>query len=189
MLTAEFYDSFVGRLVEDYRGGNARVEAALVFAREACGDCRSVLDVGCGIGWTTDELEAVGLDISPALIGEARLLFPERRFILADFARWEPERFDVVVLIDVYEHFPSVDRAAVHEVLRGTGARRIVLTVPTPEAQQYARDHGIPLQPIDEDVTDADLDQLAADVGGTVTVNRRVSIWRPNDYRHVLIQC
>jgi len=54
---------------------------------------------------------------------------------------------------------------------------------------QYARDNSIPLQPIDEDVTDADIGAVAADLDGHIVVNRRVTVWRPNDYRHVLITC
>jgi cyclopropane fatty-acyl-phospholipid synthase-like methyltransferase len=188
MTIVDYYNGFRDRLVGDYLSRNERVVAALVFAKEALGDAQTILDVGCGIGWTTDELEATGLDISPVLIETAREMF-DRRFVVSEFAAWDPEPFDTVVMIDVYEHFPRESRPAVHQRIRQTGARRVVLTVPTPEALQYARDNNIELQPVDEDVTDADIQHLADDLDGKVAVNRTVTVSRPNDYRHVLIEC
>lgn len=193
-MTVAFYNGFRDRLVEDYHVRNRRVVMALDFAKHTLAGCRTVLDVGCGIGWTTHELadtktEVVGLDISPALIRTARAMFPAHRFVTTEFVAWQPEPVDAVVMIDVYEHFPLADRPAVHRQIRDTGATRLVMTVPTPEAMQYARDNSIPLQPIDEDVTDADIGAVAADLDGHIVVNRRVTVWRPNDYRHVLITC
>jgi len=190
-LTAVYYDTFRDRLLDDYEHGNARVEAALAFARDALAGCDRILDVGCGIGWTTHELalaghEAHGLDLSPVLIETARQMF-DCPFVAADFTRTTVRPFDGVLMVDVYEHFPRDSRPRVHRNLRATGASRFALTVPTPEALAYAREHGIPLQPVDEDVTDAHLERLAADLGGELVVNHVVSIWRDGDYRHALI--
>lgn len=187
-----YYDGFRERLLADYKRGNQRVLAALAFAKESLADARTILDVGCGIGWSSHELSAnaqvTGLDISPRLIEAAKGLFSECSFEVADFAAWESEQnFDAVLMIDVYEHFPREQRPQVHERIRRTQAQRVVLTVPTMQAQQYARDQGIPLQIIDEDVSEADIERLAVDIGRQVVVNRIVSIWEPNDYRHVLI--
>lgn len=190
-----YYDSFRERLVADYEYGNPRVTAALEFARDALADARSVLDVGCGIGWSSAELAregklVLGLDISPILIETAREMFGESsRFEVADFAEYESEeRFDAVLMVDVYEHFPLDVRPCIYERLIQTRAQKIVLTVPTPQAQQFARDHEIPLQPIDEDVTEEDIEELATRVRGGVVISRLVSVWRPDDYRHVLIE-
>ena len=51
-----------------------------------------VVDVGCGPGHVTDYLadggaDAVGLDISPAMVSEARRRFPGRRFEVGDLRR------------------------------------------------------------------------------------------------------
>jgi SAM-dependent methyltransferase len=187
-----YYDSFRERLLDDYRVQNRRVLAALAFAKETLSG--SVLDVGCGIGWSSHEMalagaRVTGLDISPVLVETAREEFGHLcEFEIGDFCEWEPKPFDAVLMMDVYEHFPRAKRPQVHERIRRTGARRIALTVPTPQAQQYAREHGIPLQPIDEDVTDEDIETLARDVSGRVTVNHTVSIWRDCDYRHVLVE-
>jgi SAM-dependent methyltransferase len=191
---AGYYDGFVDRLVDDYENGNPRVSVALEFARHALAPCRSILDVGCGVGWTSMDLAntgktVVGIDISPALIDKAKELFGDLcTFVAGDFVATDTASFDGVLMVDVYEHFPRESWPAVHEQIRSTGASRVVLTMPTPATQQYARDHGIALQPVDEDVTDTDIETLAAEIGGQVTVNRVVDVWRPGDYRHVLIE-
>jgi len=193
-----YYDGFRDRLVADYRNRNPRVVAALSFAGEALASARSILDVGCGIGWSTSHLraagaEVVGLDISPVLIETAREMFGGE-FICADFLDWQPERtFDAVLLIDAYEHFPRAERHALHARIRDLEPDLVALTVPSPTAMQYARDHGIPLQPIDEDVTLDDLTVLARDLGGESDLageleEHLVSIWEPDDYRHVLVR-
>lgn len=55
------------------------------------GPGRPVLDLGCGPGYTTAHLNALGLDVtgldlSPAMIAKAAALFPTSRFIEGDFA-------------------------------------------------------------------------------------------------------
>lgn len=197
MLTAtvvDYYNGFRSRLMEDYTLQNERVVAALEFANKHLDEAYTILDVGCGIGWSTNELAAchakvVGLDISPVLINTARAMFPDHTFVAADFVDCLPVVVDGVVMIDVYEHFAREDWPKVHRQIRRTGASRVVLTMPTPATQQYARDHGVALQPIDEDVTDQDIRQLTDGVGGVLLVNKYVTISRPNDYRHVLIAC
>lgn len=189
-----FYDGFRDRLVEDYRIRSRRVTAAIGFAKQHLGDARRLLDIGCGIGWSTSELtkpgiNVTGIDISPLLIETAREMFPACSFAVADITEsWEiTDRFDAVVMVDVYEHIQRTARTGLHQKIAAALAGTLILTVPTPEALQYARDNGIELQPVDEDVTDSDVERLAAEIGGAVVVNRLVSIWRPNDYRHVAI--
>lgn len=195
MTVVAYYDAFRERLIEDFHVRNKRVVAALEFAKDTLAGSTSILDVGCGIGWSSNEMavagaQVTGLDVSPRLVEAADEMFGERcQFVVADFTAWEPDGpYDAVLMIDVYEHFPRETRASVHDRIRCTQATRVALTVPTPRAQQFARDHGIPLQPVDEDVTDEAVQQMARDLGGRVVVNREVTVWRPGDYRHVLIE-
>ncbi|WP_165064775.1 class I SAM-dependent methyltransferase [Paludisphaera rhizosphaerae] len=79
-----------------------------------------VLDAGCGWGVTLESLEtagyeAIGLDVSPQILG--RLDTPGRRLVEADLTQaWPetsaPETFDAVLALDVIEHLDD-DRAAV----------------------------------------------------------------------------
>lgn len=195
-VVADYYDGFRERLLADYHDGNPRVDMALAFSGVSLRGARSVLDVGCGIGWSSiaiyEALRAkiVGVDISPVLIETASEMFGDVcDFVAADFTSMDiPGVFDAVLMIDSYEHFPRSSRPLVHAQIAKTDCGRVVLTVPTPATNQYARDHGIALQIIDEDVTDEDISVLATDVGGTVEINRLVSIYRPDDYRHILIR-
>jgi SAM-dependent methyltransferase len=184
-----FYDGWRDQLVRDRQVRNGRVVSALAFAKAELRDCRTILDVGCGVGWSTEEMAAsgaqvTGLDLSPVLIAEARRRV-SASFICADFPSWEPDaHYDAVLMIDVYEHFRRELRPEVHRRIAETDARRLVLTVPALKTHRRGERLGV-LQPIDEPVYDEDVEQLAQDLGGEILVNRTVSVSRPRDYRHV----
>jgi len=82
------------------QGIDVHGEAALVRSF----DPASVLDAGCGTGRVAIELarhgiEVVGVDIDGSMIGEAKRLAPELRWVEADLATLTLGRvFDVVVL-------------------------------------------------------------------------------------------
>lgn len=198
-----YYDNFVRRLLTDYVAGNPRIELALKFALGALPAGRTrVLDIGCGIGWSSFEIvrqnacaEVLAVDLSPRLVATAKSLFgdgPTLDFRVADFIEEDVDgRFDEIFMLDVYEHFPVEARPVVHtrlaSLLREHG--RLVLTVPTPEYQHHLRvNDPAGLQPVDEDVTTEDLARLAEDLGGRLVVDRKISVWRSHDYRHALIE-
>jgi colanic acid/amylovoran biosynthesis glycosyltransferase len=201
-LVREFYDDMAGGLLHAYVYGSARLRTALQFTlSHVPAGAQRILDVGCGIGESTAALkrarpdaEVVGIDVSERLIGIARALHAVDgvSFDLADVAALAAVGgpFDVVVLIDVYEHIPIPDRPAVHAALDRLLARegRILLTTPSVSYQQRLRtSHPERLQPVDEDVTPQDLDRLAADVGGVLTHSAHVSVWNTEDYTQVAI--
>ena len=198
-----FYDRFARKLLADYASGNPRTEQAILFAISMLpGGPIEVLDIGCGIGWSTNEIASNhpdarvrGVDLSPRLVDTARSLFggePRTHFEVCDFIEDEIEgEVDAVVLLDVYEHFPASARASVHArfrtLLRDDGC--LILSVPTPKHQQYLRnEHPGELQPIDEDVSRHDFDKLADDLEGRVVARQMVSVWHPDDYMYAVIQ-
>jgi glycosyltransferase involved in cell wall biosynthesis/2-polyprenyl-3-methyl-5-hydroxy-6-metoxy-1,4-benzoquinol methylase len=198
-----FYDRFARKLLADYASGNPRTEQAILFAISMLpGGWIEVLDIGCGIGWSTSEIASNrpdarvrGVDLSPRLVTTARSLFgrePRLRFEACDFIEDEIEgEVDAIVLLDVYEHFPASARALVHDrfrtLLKDDGC--LILTVPTPEHQQFMRnEHPGGVQPIDEDVSGDDVERLAHDIEGRVVARRTVSVWHADDYMHALIQ-
>jgi 2-polyprenyl-3-methyl-5-hydroxy-6-metoxy-1,4-benzoquinol methylase len=93
-----------------------------------------IIDLGCGTGWLTEQLAALGpttgIDLSDEVIAAARLRAPHVEFVAADLFRTElPEaRFDVVVSQDVIAHVSDqpgfLERAA--RLLRPQG--RLILT-------------------------------------------------------------
>lgn len=200
----EFYDDFQERLLQDYLLGNERVEAALksVFQHFPDGMSR-ILDIGCGLGWSSAEMagafpeaRVIGIDLSAELVRTANRLFgrPNLQFQKADIFTDElvyDQPFDAITLIDVYEHIPSERRADFHAKLDRLLAAegRLLITCPTVLHQEWLRQHQPDgLQPIDEDVTAADMLVLADAVGATLTHFDYRSIWHRNDYFHALIE-
>lgn len=68
-----------------------------------------VCDLGCGTGWLSNELTAVGhvtgVDLSPVGIDQARKNYQHVDFEVGDVTVWEsPRKFDLVVSSEVIEH-------------------------------------------------------------------------------------
>jgi SAM-dependent methyltransferase len=107
-----WYTTSRGRRVDEAEG------ALLAYLLEAFRDARSALEVGCGTGHFTQWLKqsgltAVGLDRSPAMLGEACRRFPSISFILGD-ARDLPFRdrsVDMVVFVATLEFLEDPIRA------------------------------------------------------------------------------
>jgi len=96
---------------EDERSRPARDLLATVPLTEA----RSVVDLGCGPGNSTELLaarfpgaEVIGLDNSPDMLGVARKRLPSARFIEADLATWRPvEPVDLLFANAVFQWVPD----------------------------------------------------------------------------------
>lgn len=199
---AEFYDTFSQRLIRDYVRGNRRVDAAIqrVVSR-ITPDVRSILDVGCGIGLSSAEyakasadVNVLGVDISPRNIEIAKRLSksPRVEFRVSDMTDGlEGRRFDLIALLDVYEHFAASERESYHEVLAGllSDHGTVVLTTPSRLHQEWlAENRPEGLQVIDEIVTYRDIARLADDLDADVMHYQSVSIWSTNDYVHTVLQ-
>lgn len=198
----EFYNNFVNRLVGDYLNRNRRVETAIVeLASFIPVNTSSILDIGCGLGWSSHEFaihfpQAIvhGIDLSPTLISTARDLFDASNleFSVFDITKDLPKRkYDVVVMIDVYEHIPIVARKVFHRGLIKVLSRnsRLILACPTKHLQEWLKDNKPEgLQPVDEDI-DADVIlNIAKDIGGELTHLSYRSIWHSNDYLYAVIE-
>jgi 2-polyprenyl-3-methyl-5-hydroxy-6-metoxy-1,4-benzoquinol methylase len=97
----------------------------------------SILDVGCGEGYTIDyllrtngQLSIQGMDYDWPAVQQARASHPEVLFQLADI-RWLPyatESFDLVLCLEVLEHL--VEPLPALEELRRVTGRRCLISVP-----------------------------------------------------------
>jgi trans-aconitate methyltransferase len=199
---AGFYDEFSRNLLRSYLYGNERLDRAIArVCAQITPGVRRILDIGCGIGVSTDQLakacpgaDVLGVDISPENIRIAEALFRSERIsfkvsTLADGAVQGP--FDIISMIDVYEHIPASARRAVQASLRTLLADhgRLVVAVPSPLHQQHLKDHQPEgLQIVDEVITAEDALELAHAVGGTLMTFEHVGVWRTNDYVHIVIQ-
>jgi SAM-dependent methyltransferase len=195
-----YYNQRVAAKLRDFTDFNARIEAAIeTIAEWSPPGPKRVLEIGCGIGATSwrmarawPDAEVVGADISRTSVEVAQACFrrPNLQYVAGAISETSaPGKFDLVVLMDVYEHIARSDRPALHAAIRAALAEeaRVIMTVPTPEILAYLRAH-IPdeIQPVDEDI---DLEVAAAFARDTATElihYRQVGIWRYGDYAHVV---
>jgi trans-aconitate methyltransferase len=198
-----YYDRNVADKLRDFVEGNARIERAWqTLTRWAPGQPGSILEVGCGVGHITARLKArwpdaevVGVDVSPHSIEIARELFGPQgvRFVEGPLtADRTPGPWDLIVLMDVYEHIAASERRDLHAALAGMvhEPTRIVLTFPTPRAQAWSRIcHPETIQPVEEDVTVSTIASLANDVGMSVLSYEEVDVWHEGDYAHAVLGC
>ena len=199
---ATFYDSFSERLLAGFITGNPRIEHALDFAvKHIPPQAKNLLEIGCGVGETTNrltssrrDLSAVGVDISPENVRTAQRLFADSSqasFTVSDLSvPVDGGPFDVVTLLDVYEHIPSSDRTVFHANLRQAMSEksRLIVTCPSYLHQQHLRLYNPDgLQIVDETIGPAEFVQLANDLGGQLTHLHYESVWRTNDYVYAVI--
>jgi SAM-dependent methyltransferase len=195
-----YYNERVAGKLRDFTDFNPRIEAAVeTIAEWSPARPKRVLEIGCGIGATSwrmarawPDAEVVGADISRRSVDVAQTCFrrPNLQYRAGAIDETSvPGKFDLVVLMDVYEHIARADRPVLHGAIRAalTDEARVVMTVPTPEILAYLRAN-IPeeIQPVDEDI---DLDVASAFARDTQTKlihYRQVGIWRYGDYAHLV---
>jgi trans-aconitate 2-methyltransferase len=196
-----YYDDHVPRKLRDFLHGNRRVDAAWQsIAGHVSGPLR-ILEVGCGVGYVSARMRAawpaadiLAVDLSPTSIEVARRLFGDTgvRFECTRLEELPLEApCDVIVLMDVYEHIEVTGRNDFHRAVAGLmgPAATLFLSFPTPEYQAHLRAHEPhKVQPVDEDISAADLDAFAHDCGAVLEQHSRISVWRRFDYAHAWIR-
>ncbi len=103
---------------------------------------RRYLDVGCGDGKWTSEIDSflkptktIGIDISERAIGFAKLIVPSVQFeiVNAGELQFPDNKFDLVTAIEVIEHIDESGQDAmlheIHRVLKENGL--LILTTPS----------------------------------------------------------
>lgn len=196
-----FYDQHIVDKVADFVDGNPRVDAAWATIEQWAPPApRAILEVGCGFGQISWQLasrwpdaQVTGFDISPRSIDLAKTVFERGNLSFSDGqieTLNRPAGFDLIVLVDVYEHIAATDRpgfdAALGRLLAPGG--RLVLTFPTPAYQQFLRaSHPDKLQPVDEDIDISVLQQLATATGTRMLMFNERSIWTSGDYAHAVL--
>jgi len=198
---AAFYDARVGGKLDDFVRANPRIEAAVeTLAEWAPAHPRRVLEIGCGVGATSWRMarawpgaEVIGVDLSPASIEAAEACF-RRPNLSYRAGRLEAcgldGVFDLVLMMDVYEHVAPSERAALHGALERwlSDEARCLLMVPSPAHQAFLRTHQPDgLQPIDESIDAAQILALATETRTRLVSYREVGVWRYGDYVHAVL--
>lgn len=196
-----YYDERIDGKIRDFTHANPRIEAAIQLVAEwAPSNPTRILEIGCGIGATCwrmarawPQAEVIGTDVSPISIEVANTCF--RRTNLTYRAGLIRDgvlagRFDLVLLMDTYEHIALEDRATLHATIKSllSDESRLVITVPTPAELTYERTISpSDPQPVDEHVTPADIIVLTKETGTQMLYYREIGIWRYGDYAHVVL--
>ena len=180
----DFYNNFVDHF--DQQKDNGRNKSfrdwSLKWIRPGC----KVLDFGCALGYnsgylTEQNIDVVGIDISPKCIEIAKERYPKGKWICADVTdkdNLEPhiEEVDFILMSDVIEHVP-VDR---HQKLfrylgfRSTQNAAIIASIPNPEVHEESLKNTP--QPVEEKLS---IPQLLSDMSycSEEPFNRVISIF------------
>lgn len=203
-LVEQFYDGFSHKLIADYLTGNRRMEEAIRYAVGCIPkSAQIILDIGCGIGWSTHELatyypdkEVEAVDLSAELLRVAETLFTRENisFSKADItseAFGAEKKYDAVLMLDVYEHIPAEYRTTFHraidQLLNPQGV--VILTCPSQYHQQWLRtERPEGLQPVDENITLQELAVFAQAIRGDILHFSYQNVWQQYDYAHILLQ-
>ena len=196
-----YYDERVHGKIRDFTHSNPRIEAAVQLVAEwAPPNPKRILEIGCGIGATCwrmarawPDAEVIGADVSLQSIEVAKTCF--QRPNLSYRAGLVAEgvfsgRFDLVVLMDVYEHIAPSDRPSLHRAIKSLLANetRLIMTVPTPTVLRYLRrENPSEIQPVDEDISPQAIILLASETDTQLLYYREVGIWHYGDYAHVVL--
>lgn len=164
---ATYYDSLLPELSQ--LDGNHRLSHVKTELGSIIKPGMSVLDLGCGTGYTSKFMAQLGakvtaVDIAPKLIewAEKNNSHKNAQYLVGDitemkiewaFAKWRPTTFDIITIIDAYEHLP---RGRIIQLLKTIDIHSrentiVYLNIPDERFQKAARKN-IPekLQIIDE---------------------------------------
>jgi 2-polyprenyl-3-methyl-5-hydroxy-6-metoxy-1,4-benzoquinol methylase len=199
---AGYYNAELNKPLRDFVLGNSRIQAAidrcLTFINPST---HTLLDVGCGIGFSAATFRrekpwvaVTAVDISSKRIECGQRLFEDQgiRFQVSDMtAPPIGGPFDVITMLDVYEHIPVTARPRFHQTLSNalTSNGTVVLSLPSRHHQHHLSEfQPESLQVVDETILLNDLVKLADDLKGELVLYQLVSIWRANDYIHAAIR-
>lgn len=200
----KFYDEATIRKLHGFVHYNIRVEYAWQGLSSIFNFTKPkrILEIGSGIGEICYRLatdyhnsEVVGFDISEQSIKIASDLFVASNlsFVRADriteakFSK--KEKFDLIFLMDVYEHIPVDDRNELHQFISENISENgfVFFSCPTPQHLEYLKTNKpIEIQPVDENITLEDLIYVSKKISLRLIQYKEVSVWRAADYFHAL---
>lgn len=198
----KFYDKATYRKLHGFIYSNERVERAweVLLALSASNGVKKILEIGCGIGEISYRLaeklphaSVTGFDISEKSIEFAQTLFVKNNlsYISADDITHvnieKDTKFEIIFLMDVYEHIPLTSRAGLHQFIAQhiSPSGLVFLSCPTPQHLDFLRKNKpTEIQPVDEDIRLDELLQLQHDTGLRMSYYKEISVWSAGDYFH-----
>jgi trans-aconitate 2-methyltransferase len=203
-----YYNEFLRERMIKYRlDGNLRLEAATKFFLSNIKAEDIVIDLGCGIGITTEAMakkayrgRVIGLDISDRNIwyAERTVMLPNASFHCLDIVN-DAQKLkcivnvpvNVIAMGDSLEHIPAAERKPMLQRLAelASADAKILITIPSEWYLEHLRaENPAELQPIDNSISAELLDREARDAGYALTYFRLNDIWRKAQYVHCILQ-
>lgn len=145
-----------------------------------------ILDLGCGRGWLSNLLsdygDVIGIEPVKAVVEYGRQLFPNldlRHGVAEDLIR-EKKRdfFDIVVCSEVIEHIPDKKKTTllkeIKTLLKSNGF--LIITTPRKDVQPEWNKYADPNQPIEDWLTEREMEVLLEQASFRVRKLERFSI-------------
>jgi 2-polyprenyl-3-methyl-5-hydroxy-6-metoxy-1,4-benzoquinol methylase len=146
----------------------------------------SILDLGCGRGWLTNLLSnygnVIGIEPIKPVVDYAKIFFPEINFICGTakdlIKEREIKKFDLIVSSEVIEHISDLYKPDfikdIFTLLNREGY--LIITTPRKEAQKEWMLYSNPNQPIEEWISEFELEKLITQQGFKKIILDRFSI-------------
>lgn len=179
-----YYDKFF----QTYSRINTRVQdIETFFIPKVGGDAATVLEIGCGIGltseiWIRKGFELLGVDFSRTGIERCRkeLADPYAQFVRSNIMEFNtPRTFDVVTMFDFLEHLPMPDHKALFDKvgywLKSDGL--VFIAIPEPHHLDDIRKTTI-VQPVDQSLYDDHLSRLFEHSGFEIANTGKADVYK-----------
>jgi SAM-dependent methyltransferase len=202
-IVKSYYDNNVLGKIRGFVEGNMRVELAWdEINKWVLSPPSNILEIGCGIGDLTwrmskqyPESKVTGFDVSEKSIDIAQKLFQNNNLIfhVADdinILNVNDEKFDLIYLVDVYEHIPVGSRENLFNFFAQRLSEKgiIFLSCPTISHQNWLKENKPDgLQPIDENVSISDIIEISMAIDRKILLFKEVSVWHSGDYFHAVL--
>jgi 2-polyprenyl-3-methyl-5-hydroxy-6-metoxy-1,4-benzoquinol methylase len=166
------------------------------FAIPVHGSRLSILEVGCGRGWMCNLLiaygDVLGCDPVSKVIEYARTLYPQVTFEVGSYNimldRHGAGSRDLIVSSEVLEHIPLSERSAfassLHAMLKPNG----FCIISTPRAEVESSTGRAFDQPIENWMTEGEVEALFTGSGFTTTSMQRIEIAKTDLYQVWIFQ-
>jgi 2-polyprenyl-3-methyl-5-hydroxy-6-metoxy-1,4-benzoquinol methylase len=134
-----------------------------------------ILDLGCGRGWLTNLLSnygnVIGIEPIKPVVDYAKKIFPEINFICGTtkdlLKKRKSKKFDLIVCSEVIEHILDREKANfiddIFKLLNADGF--LIVTTPRKEAQLEWLTYSSPDQPIEDWISEYELEKLISQRG------------------------
>lgn len=109
----------------------------------AQGKNKSILDIGCGIGFSTSSSSgSLGIDTDPETLLKAKKLFPEKNFEFGDVLFWKPrKKYDVVTSMFYLHENPRYIRKKIIALALQSAKERVIFVDLSPEYSLNEESH------------------------------------------------